>query len=52
VKFFELPADPFDDNIVFEPREAEPAVAGLNAGSSSNSASWKSRRPPRASPCA
>ena len=28
----QLPVNPFEDNIVFEPREAESAVAGLNDG--------------------
>jgi hypothetical protein len=29
-KFTDLSANPFEDNIVFEPREAEPGVSGLN----------------------
>ena len=28
----ELPANPFEDNVVFEPREAGPSVRGLNDG--------------------
>lgn len=28
--FAELPVNPFEDNIVYEPREAEPAIEGLN----------------------
>ena len=30
MKLSELPVNPFDDNVVFEPREAEHPIAGLN----------------------
>ena len=30
MKLSELPSNPFDDNVVFEPREAEQPIAGLN----------------------
>lgn len=30
MRFSELPVNPFDDNVVFEPREAENPIAGLN----------------------
>jgi hypothetical protein len=30
MRFSELPFNPFDDNVVFEPREAERPIAGLN----------------------